>query len=157
MLGNARAWWLWMILGTLACLPPRDGPHLTTHPLPPEDGYRVILYDVHLVEDDSDCHAHTPIKESDETLLVEWVTHRDVTMYARGGLYQTDVTLDDRGEYTYDGTGGVCLWGSNVWGRLDKDRGEGRLVCKKVNCTVVIRTVAVRHVDPDGGVAPDAG
>lgn len=149
--------WVAMVLVVLAACGRNNGPHLTTHPVPPEDGYRVILYDVHVVEDDSDCHARTPIKESDETLLVEWVTSRDITMYARGGIYQTDITLDDNGNYSYDGTGGVCLWGSRVWGHLTKEAGHGTLVCKKINCTVVINSNAVKHVEVDAGVMPDAG
>lgn len=148
--------WVVTVLGGVACVQ-HNGPHLTNHPTPEEDGYRVILYDVHVVEDDSDCGAHTPIKESDETLLVEWVTKQDITMYARGGIYQTDVTLDQNGEYSYDGTGGVCLYGSHVWGRIDKETGDGTLVCRKVTCTVTIRSHAVKHVEVDAGPAPDDG
>ena len=135
-------------MAACGCLP--VGPQLAHHPVPQEDGESVILYDVHIVEDDRDCGARIPIKESDETLLVQWWTDREITLYARGGIYQVDVTLDERGEYQYDGTQGPCLPGSWVWGRLDRQRGESRLLCHKRDCDVPIQSYATRRV-PDGG------
>lgn len=141
-----------------ACLPGQTTQRIYSGDPPEPDGYNIIAYDVDVLEDDSDCGANTPYKRSHELMIVEWHSNHDVTIYTRGGLFATDASLDERGEYRYSGTGGPCLPGSHAWGRLDRQYGEGRLTCYKRECTVVITSEAfARPPDFDAGVAPDDG
>ena len=148
------------LLMAVACGPSRNVRQGAPGSAPREDGEKVIKYDVDVVEDDSDCHANVPYKRSTETMTVEWYTDRDVTMFVRGGLYQKDLTLDDKGEYTEAAAEGPCLVGSNVWGRLNKEEGQSVAVCKKHDCTVRVTSTAHRHgtnASPDGGMTTEDG
>lgn len=140
---------LGVVLQGVGCA--RQGPEIRSGEAPPPDGDRVIYYDVDVLEDDSRCGANTPYKESKEVLIAEWFTDKDVTLYARGGLFETDVTLDDQNRYRYDGTGGPCIPGSWVDGWLNKQEGEGTMYCRKVDCEVYIHSKA-RRMHPDAGV-----
>lgn len=140
-----------------ACGP---GTGVETHPggsAPAADGERVIDYDVDVEEDDTRCNARVPYKYSTEHMTIEWHTDHDITMYARGGLYQKELTLDDHGNYSDDGTAGVCLPGSTVNGRLTREGGEALAICKKRDCDVYFKSKARRVIaQPDAGI-PDAG
>jgi len=142
----------------LACAPEGDVRTGAAGDEPPEDGERVIKYDVEVEEDDTRCNAQVPYKYSTEQMTVEWHTDHDITMYARGGIYQKDLTLDDNGEYTDDGAAGPCLPGSTVWGRITREEGVGTAICKKADCDVHFNTRARRRIAaPDAGVPADGG
>ena len=142
-------WW-GVLVAVVAAGCARQGPQVRSGEAPEPDGDRVISYDVDVLEDDSRCGARVPYKESKEVLIAQWHTDRDVTLYARGGLFETDVSLDDANRYRYDGTGGPCIPGSWVDGWLNKQEGEATLYCRKVDCEVYIYNKARRSV-PDAG------
>jgi len=141
-----------LLAGLLACGGRGEQKVYSATP-PKDDGEKVIRYHVDVVEDDSDCGARVPIKRSTEEMVVEWHTDVDVTLYSRGGLYTTDLTLDDDGTYTQDGRAGPCLWGSSVKGRITRRDGEAHVRCIKADCTVLIDSKALRWDLVDAGVA----
>ncbi|MEW5855028.1 MAG: hypothetical protein AB2A00_40000 [Myxococcota bacterium] len=143
---------LLMAGATLVACAPQGGSMViqTYKPVPQEDGTHVILYDIDVVEDDRDCGAAVPFKESQEEMIVEWHTDELVTVYLREGLYQADATLDDEGRFQRSGEGGPCLVGSTFKGRMDRERGEGEILCRKRECDVLI-TFQGHKRRPDAG------
>jgi hypothetical protein len=148
---HVRAEWATaMLVGVMvpACAASsHDGTLGAHHPVPVEDGERVLAYDVAVLEDDTRCSAKIPYKHSEEELLVEWHSPNQITMYMRGGIYQVEVTLDENGAYAYDGAQGRCLPGSSVWGRIDRESGETQAWCHKLDCDVYFTSTATRRVD----------
>ncbi|MEW5852445.1 MAG: hypothetical protein AB2A00_26900 [Myxococcota bacterium] len=123
-------------------------------PVPVEDGEKVIRYDIDVLEDDSRCGASEPYKRSQEEMVVEWHTLREITIYLRGGLYQGDAHLDENGHFERSGQGGPCRVGSTFKGRLDKQGGEGEILCRKRDCDVIITFTGQRMVPrADAGAA----
>lgn len=144
-------WAAWCLLGSCT----QDSGFERTHkPLPPEDGERVIRYLIDVTEDDSRCGADVPYKYSQEQMVVEWHSNRHITIFLREGLYQAEGDLDDNGRYEHRGTAGPCGIGSYIKGRLDRQSGEGEMMCRRVDCDIYVYLSGHRMEEqPDGGTA----